>query len=412
MFQMIHIVGQFHGHATEVPHQHLKFFMGVWNSFKDEGLSKGVLRLKLFSYSLRGEARTWLESLSSEYITSWDDLTEKFLMKYFLPSKRLFQRCPYHGIPGSIQIETYYKGLDNATRLVIDASPNGALLVKPYAKALNILERISSSNHSWSDHRAIEGKSSKELVESESYTTLNSKIEILTDLNNRNTSYSNTYNPRLRNHPNFGWSGNQGGHNTGISNAPTFQQKVSYPPGFAYQGQMVEHNQSKGSITSLENIMKQYMANNDATVQSQAASLRNLELQVGQLAMDLKSRPVGALPSDTEVPKRDSKEQCNALTLRSGKALPPTHPNAPTLTKEPAQIVQGEPQSEQDSEPAEVVVPIPPEQIAEQPKEGQNTSKQSVNPVIARAPETGSSQNIIPEKESRQSIKVLWQSTG
>ncbi|XP_022158611.1 uncharacterized protein LOC111025065 [Momordica charantia] len=341
MFQMLQTVDQFHGHATEDPHQHLKFFMGVCNSFKNEGLSNEVLRLKLFPYSLRDEARTWLESLPLESITSWDDLAEKFLMKYFPPSKnakyrseinnfqqfagesvseswecfkRLLQSCPHHGIPRCIQIETYYKDLNDATRLP--------------------------------DPRAVQGKSSKGLVESESYTTLNSNIENLTVLvmrsmmqqssvgaltgtanvnqiqgiscsfcegdhhynncpgnpesvyylgnpqNNRNNLYSNTYNPGWRNHPNFSWSGDQGGHNAGTSSAPAFQHKVSYPPGFVNQGQMVARRQSEGSIASLEKLMKQYMANNDATVQSQATSLRNLKLQVGQLATDLKSKPI------------------------------------------------------------------------------------------------------------------------
>ncbi|XP_022157917.1 uncharacterized protein LOC111024527 [Momordica charantia] len=109
--------------------------------------------------------------------------------------------------------------------------------------------------------------------------------------NSRNNPYSNTYNPGWRNHPNFSWSGKQEGHNVGTSNAPAFQQKVSYCPGFANQGQRVAQKQSEGSFASLEKLMKQYMANNDVIVQSQAASLRNLELQVGQLATDLKSRP-------------------------------------------------------------------------------------------------------------------------
>ena len=63
------------------------------------------------------------------------------------------------------------------------------------------------------------------------------------------------------------------------------------------------------------------MAKNDAVIQSQAASLRNLEMQLGQLANDMKTRPQGALPSDTENPRRDGKEHCKAIQLRSGKNL-------------------------------------------------------------------------------------------
>ncbi|XP_062103125.1 uncharacterized protein LOC133814145 [Humulus lupulus] len=55
------------------------------------------------------------------------------------------------------------------------------------------------------------------------------------------------------------------------------------------------------------------MAKNDAVIQSQAASLRNLEMQLGQLANDLKNRPQGSLPSDTENPRRDGKEHCKEI---------------------------------------------------------------------------------------------------
>ncbi|MEN2601818.1 hypothetical protein AAER58_04735, partial [Acinetobacter baumannii] len=58
------------------------------------------------------------------------------------------------------------------------------------------------------------------------------------------------------------------------------------------------------------------MAKNDV-------SLRNLENQVDQLATELKNRPQGALPNDTENPRNLRKEHCIALTLRSGKTLEP-----------------------------------------------------------------------------------------
>ncbi|XP_062085233.1 uncharacterized protein LOC133791325 [Humulus lupulus] len=47
-------------------------------------------------------------------------------------------------------------------------------------------------------------------------------------------------------------------------------------------------------------------------------SIRNLEMQVGHLANMLQIRPQGNFPSNTEV---NPKEQCNAISLRSGKKL-------------------------------------------------------------------------------------------
>ncbi|XP_061355576.1 uncharacterized protein LOC133300094 [Gastrolobium bilobum] len=63
------------------------------------------------------------------------------------------------------------------------------------------------------------------------------------------------------------------------------------------------------------------MTRSDAIIHNQAASIKNLETQVGQLAEALRSRPQGALSNNTEVPKKNKEEQVNAISLRSGKAV-------------------------------------------------------------------------------------------
>ena len=54
-------------------------------------------------------------------------------------------------------------------------------------------------------------------------------------------------------------------------------------------------------------------------MQSQAVSLRNLENQMGQLATAMSNRTQGSLPSNTEDPRRESKEHCKVISLRSRK---------------------------------------------------------------------------------------------
>lgn len=78
--------------------------------------------------------------------------------------------------------------------------------------------------------------------------------------------------------------------------------------------QKMQKPQPAKSSSSLKNLLKAYMAKNNATP-------RNLENQMGQLANELRNRPQGALPSDTENPRNTSKEQCKIVTLRSGKEL-------------------------------------------------------------------------------------------
>ena len=58
------------------------------------------------------------------------------------------------------------------------------------------------------------------------------------------------------------------------------------------------------------------------SLNNQAAQLRNLEVQMGQMASLLSERQHRNLPSTSEVnPRREGKEHFKAVTLRSGKTL-------------------------------------------------------------------------------------------
>ena len=199
MFQMLQTIGQFNGLPNEDPHLHLKLFLEVSDAFKIFGATQDALRLRLFPYSLRDRARAWLNSLPSDSITTWNELADKFLMKYF-PSikntklrneitsfhqledeslyeawerfKELLRRCPHHGIPCCIQLETFYNGLNPSTRLMVDASANGALLSKSYTEAYEILEKITNNNYQWPSARQPAARGSAGVHNIDAITTL------------------------------------------------------------------------------------------------------------------------------------------------------------------------------------------------------------------------------------------------
>ncbi|KAH9670524.1 hypothetical protein KPL70_017015 [Citrus sinensis] len=197
MFQILQIVGQFNGLPSEDPHIHLKLFLEVSDAFKIAGATHDALRLRLFPYSLRDRARAWLNSLPSDCITTWNDLADKFLMKYFPPTKNAklrneitsfhqledkSLRYPYHGIPCCIQLETFYNGLNPSTRLMVGASANGALLSKSYTEAYEILERIANNNYQWSStrHTAMRGAAGVHNIDA--ITTLSAQVTSFTDM--------------------------------------------------------------------------------------------------------------------------------------------------------------------------------------------------------------------------------------
>ncbi|WRX13588.1 Integrase [Theobroma cacao] len=103
----------------------------------------------------------------------------------------------------------------------------------------------------------------------------------------QNNPYSNTYNLGWKNHPNFSWN-----NNAGLSNP-----KPIMPFGFQQQARP----QIPKKKSQLEEHLLQYMSKTDALIKSQGASLRNLEIQVGQLANSINNRPQCSLPSDKQI---------------------------------------------------------------------------------------------------------------
>ena len=84
--QMLHNI-QFHGLPSENPNAHLTSFIEVCDTIKYNGVTEEALILRLFPLPLSDRAKHWLTSQPPDSITSWNDLVQKFLTKYLLPSK-------------------------------------------------------------------------------------------------------------------------------------------------------------------------------------------------------------------------------------------------------------------------------------------------------------------------------------
>ena len=66
----------------------------------------------------------------------------------------------------------------------------------------------------------------------------------------------------------------------------------------------------------------QFKNETKTSLTNQAAQLRNLEVQMGRLASLFNERQQDNLPSTSEVnPRREGKEHCKAIILRSGKTV-------------------------------------------------------------------------------------------
>ena len=82
-------------------------------------------------------------------------------------------------------------------------------------------------------------------------------------------------------------------------------------------------NEAKASFQN----QAQQLQNQSTQLQNQVGQLRNLEVQMGQMATMLAERPQGSLPSTLEVNlKREGKEHCKAITLRSRREVAAPRP--------------------------------------------------------------------------------------
>ena len=146
------------------------------------------------------------------------------------------------------------------------------------------------------------------------------------------------YHPALRNHENFSYGR---GTSQGPRHGQNPQQGYQQPQRFLQQQQGGENRneyQNKRRAQPFEDQMLQFMGDNKKLLnlyeqkfaeleasntnsqffqKTTNASLKNLETQIGQLALNLQNHMKDAFPSDTKKNPKD----CMAVQLRSGKDL-------------------------------------------------------------------------------------------
>jgi hypothetical protein len=84
------MVPHYRGTPTEDPYMHIRDFFDLCKTQNVLGLNAKGIRLILFPFSLKDNAKLWLNSLAAGSIQNWDELATKFLKKFF-PAQRTRQ---------------------------------------------------------------------------------------------------------------------------------------------------------------------------------------------------------------------------------------------------------------------------------------------------------------------------------
>ncbi|GJS10371.1 MAK10-like protein [Tanacetum coccineum] len=144
-----------------------------------DGDNRERTHLRLFQFFLRDQASNWLERLPAGSITTWEDLTTRFLAQFFPPRrnaklrndilmfqqhhgeslskawthfKDLLQKVPHHGIYLWFQVHIFYDHVNPVTRRTIGQSPGGKLRDLNAEESWALLDDLALyDNKSWND---------------------------------------------------------------------------------------------------------------------------------------------------------------------------------------------------------------------------------------------------------------------
>ena len=86
--QLLGQLPKYSGSSMEDPNVHLREFLDICKLQSIHHLSQEGLRLLLFPFTLKDDAKRWLYSLPAGIITTWDEMTRKFLKQFSLLNSR------------------------------------------------------------------------------------------------------------------------------------------------------------------------------------------------------------------------------------------------------------------------------------------------------------------------------------
>nr|GEY60749.1 hypothetical protein [Tanacetum cinerariifolium] len=131
------------------PHNHLRFFNKVTSTFIHPEVPNTTIKLLLFSFSLEGDARMWLDKEPPRSILTWEDLKpNETFNEAWERFKDLLRQCPHHGFSELHQLDTFYYALNPNDQDALDSATGGNFLDKIPRECLSIIESKSKVRYS------------------------------------------------------------------------------------------------------------------------------------------------------------------------------------------------------------------------------------------------------------------------
>jgi len=165
---------QFTGMDNEDPYTHLSTFYELVGTMGFEEGDIESVYLRLFPFSLAGKAKEWLKSHRNQSLTSWNDVEEKFLHRFFPLSryikaksdistfrqganetfceawerfKLMLRRCSNHGFEDISQLSIFHNGVRADTKMILGAAAGGTMMAVDVEQATRIIDALASTDY-------------------------------------------------------------------------------------------------------------------------------------------------------------------------------------------------------------------------------------------------------------------------
>ncbi|XP_061371425.1 uncharacterized protein LOC133314014 [Gastrolobium bilobum] len=340
---------QFAGGSTEDPYSHLENFLLYCDTLKMIRVSRDAILLRLFSCSLKEEARGWLQSLPQGSITNWDDLATKFLSRFFSASKTarlkaeitafeqkeseslyeawerfkgLLRKCPQHGMEAWEKGPIFFQGMTPSTRTLVNAAAGGSLKTKTPEEALELLESLASQEF---DNAPVPSRRAG-IMKLDGYDAILAQNEQILQINKKQQAQLDALTKKFAKSQVSSVNNSRITYGICASTHATEECDLMRAPGTAEVNGLwydqKNHNDPRrnqyGNDYNQGEDTSAFMQETRAAHRNQEASIRNLEIQIGLLSKQFSERAQGTFPSNTVV---NPMEHCNAITTRSGTMI-------------------------------------------------------------------------------------------
>ncbi|GKD34795.1 hypothetical protein Tco_1250304 [Tanacetum coccineum] len=234
-----------------------------------------------------------------EEINNFQQEQDETLYQAWERFKELLIKCPQYYLTEIHEVILFYNGLDVPTRQILDS--RGAIPTKTATDAKIAIQEMAEYSQKWRNGTS-RGRSTN---------TSDGLAAIQAQLNNLGREIKKKEEGKTLEeayYTQFGRPFQGGGYR---ATAPGYYQRNNANPSFQERRQSMEDTLSKFMSESAKrheensNLVKEIRASTDATIRNQGASIKTLEIQIGEMSKVLKERGFGSLPSSTETNSRD-----------------------------------------------------------------------------------------------------------